>query len=348
MRKEKVEHSLQPCQSSERPDDAHPDSCSPMKKNLILVMDTRLDAADIYDVANRIVGMDHNIAVHLVSAQENADSLPAEVWKRPSVTVGFGPAANFVPPRGPIFENRPTEKLEQYKRLCAAGIPTPRTERFEFGKHYDEKDWSEFVILKPLPLTLSSRKGWTRLYRTHRLEHLKAHELPGDHFLRKGPGLVQTLIDTGSHPAKYRVLSLFGEALYGSMTRSAVPRVSLDASDEELESSVIDAKNPKSTIADTAGERNRLVTDEDVLALARRVHAVFPRIPYLGIDILRRQSDGCLFALEVNAGGNTWHFPSRKDAHRNRLGGRQAMVDQFGAWTVAAKVLIQLAHAHAS
>ena len=168
-------------------------------------------------------------------------------------------AANFVPPRGPIFENRPTEKLEQYKRLCAAGIPTPRTERFEFGKHYDEKEWSEFVILKPLPLTLSSRKGWTRLYRTHRLEHLKAHDLPQDHFLRKGPGLVQTLIDTGSHPTKYRVLSLFGEALYSSMTRSVVPRVSLDASDEELEASVIDAKNPKSTPADTAGERNRLV-----------------------------------------------------------------------------------------
>jgi hypothetical protein len=176
---------------------------------------------------------------------------------------------------------------------------------------------------------------------------LKAHELPHDHFLRKGPGLVQTLIDTGAHPAKYRVLSLFGEALYSSMTKSAVPRVSLDATDEEIEASLIDAKNPKSTIADTTGERNRLVVDEEVLALAKRVHAVFPRMPYLGIDILRRESDGCLFVLEVNAGGNTWHFSSRKDKHRGRLGGRQAMVDQFGAWTVAAKVLIQIAHTHA-
>jgi hypothetical protein len=320
----------------------------PMKKNLILVMHRHLDATDLYDVANRIVRMDASIAVHMVSGKETAEALSADIWKRPSVTVGFGPTANFVPQRGPVFENRMVEKLEQYKRLCAAGIPTPRTERFEFGKRYDEKEWSEFVILKPLPLTLTSKKGWTRLYRTQRLEHLKVHDLPQDHFLRKGPGLVQTLIDTGPHPAKYRVLSLFGEALYSSMTRSAVPRAALDASDEELESSVIDAKNPKSTTADLTGERNRLIEDQEVLALAKRVHAVFPRIPYLGIDILRRESDGCLFALEVNAGGNTWHFSSRKEGHRTRLGGRQAMVDQFGAWTVAAKVLIQVAHAHAA
>ena len=132
------------------------------------------------------------------------------------------------------------------------------------------------------------------------------------------------------------------------MTRSAAARVSLTGTDEEIEASIIDAKNPKSSAADTAGERNRLVIDEEVLNLAKRIHAAFPRVPLLGIDILRRESDGCLFAIEVNAGGNVWHFSSLKDGHRKRLGGKQAMVDQFGAWTVAAKALIRIVHAHAS
>jgi hypothetical protein len=144
------------------------------------------------------------------------------------------------------------------------------------------------------------------------------------------------------------VLSLFGAALYSSITRSAVQRVPLDATDEEIEATIIDAKNPKSTDADKDGQRNRLVADEDVLQFAKRVHAAFPRIPVLGIDVLKRESDGCLFAIEVNAGGNVWHFSSTKEAHRKRLGGKQAMIDQFGAWTVAAKALIQVTHAHAS
>ncbi len=159
---------------------------------------------------------------------------------------------------------------------------------------------------------------------------------------------MQTLIDTGSHPWKCRVLSLFGEALYSSMTRSAVARVPLDSGDAEIEASIIDAKNPKSSAADEKGERNRLIADAEVLQLARRIHAAFPRVPVLGIDILKRESDGALFAIEVNAGGNVWHFSSGKEGHRKRLGGRRAMIDQFDAWNTAARALIRVTHENAN
>src|SRR5262245_37891574 len=129
-----------------------------MKKNLILVTDRRLDAADLYAIAHRLAGIDSGIGVHLVSSNDTSDAVKADMWNRPSMTVGFGPARNFVPPRGPIFESIQIPKLEQYKRFIDAGIPTPRTERFVFGKRYEERDWSEFVILKPLPLALTSKQ----------------------------------------------------------------------------------------------------------------------------------------------------------------------------------------------
>src|SRR6187401_201595 len=119
-----------------------------MKKNLILVIDQRLDAGDLYAIAHRITKIDSDIAVHLVSAVNTADALSSDKWKRPSVTVGFGPTHNFVPPRGPIFESVQISKSDQYKRFIANGIPTPRTERFVFRKRYEEGEWSEYVILK--------------------------------------------------------------------------------------------------------------------------------------------------------------------------------------------------------
>ena len=155
-------------------------------------------------------------------------------------------------------------------------MATPRTTSFQFGKRYLPEEWSEFVILKPLPLTMTSKAGQSRMYRTHRLEHLSLQSLPEDHFLREGPGLVQELIDTGLYPSKFRVLSLFGDPLYSSITRSMVPRVSLDASDEDIETSIIDAKNPLSKAADKDEKRTALASDPDVLAFARAVHGRFP------------------------------------------------------------------------
>ena len=66
----------------------------------------------------------------------------------------------------------------------------------------------------------------------------------------------------------------------------------------------------------------QLASDPDVLAFAREVHGAFPRKPVLGIDILKRESDGKLFALEVNAGGNVWHLSSPKEKHRPAPGGQ--------------------------
>ena len=317
--------------------------------NLCLVITPgRLDPADFGIIARIIQSLDPGILITIATPYDTADIVKAERWKHKSVTVAIGASGSFVPRRGPMLQSGAVTKLDQYSQMTAAGVATPRTGRFEFGKCYLPEEWSDFVILKPLPLTMTSKAGRTRLYRTSRLEHLSPQSLPKDHFLRDGPGLVQELVNTGPYPSKFRVLSLFGDPLYCSLTRSMAPRVSLDASDEDIEASIIDAKNPLSKAADTDGKRSYLVVDHDVLAFARKVHGAFPRKPVLGIDILRRESDGKLFALEVNAGGNVWHLSSPKENHRVRLGGKEAMVAQLGAWDVAARALIRVAKEYAA
>jgi hypothetical protein len=317
--------------------------------NLCLVVrPKRLDPGDFGVIAKIMQTVDPHILTTILTPYDSAESVKPERWKYRSVTVAIGPSGHFTPQRGPILQNGAVSKLEQYSRFLDAGVATPRTARFEFGKRYLPEEWSEFVILKPLPLTMTSKAGRTRLYRTRRLEQLSPKSLPEDHFLRDGPGLVQELIDTGTYPSKFRVLSLFGNPLYSSMTRSMAPRVSLDASDEVIEASIIDAKNPLSKAADKDEKRSLLVADPEVLAFASRVHSAFPRKPVLGIDILKRESDGKLFALEVNAGGNVWHLSSPKEKHRIRLGGKEAMVAQLDAWNVAARALIRVAREHAA
>jgi hypothetical protein len=321
---------------------------SAMTNLCLVVTPYRLDPGDFGIIARNIQKLDPSIMITIATPYDTADMVKAERWQHRSVTVAVGASGRFVPKRGPMLQSGGVTKLDQYSQMEAAGVPTPRTDRFEFGKCYLPEEWSDFVILKPLPLTMTSKAGRTRLYRTHRLEHLSRRTLPADHFLRDGPGLVQELVDTGVYPSKFRVLSFFGDPLYCSATRSMVPRVSLDASDEDIEGSTIDVGGPFSKAAEIGNERSLLVNDHDVLAFARKVHGAFPRKPVLGIDILKRESDGKLIALEINAGGNVWHLSSSKENHRLRLGGKEAMVAQLGAWDVAARALIRVAKDHAA
>lgn len=319
------------------------------KSNLIIVTGRHTeDWHDFANIAQEVVRIAPDIAVHLVSPRDTAAAIDEQKWLRPGITVCVGHPGEFVPRRGPLFHNAPIKKLDQYSRLKNAGIATPHTERFEFGRDYSEADFGAFVILKPLPLTLTSKGGSASLFRTRRLRELKLSDFPKTHFLHDAPGLVQAFVDTGRHVSKWRVLTMFGDALYSSTSVSQLPRAELTSSDAEIEASVVEPRTAGNVEADTEGLRDRLARDDEILAFARRMHNVFPTIPVLGCDVLRRESDGQLFALEINGGGNVWHFSSYAQKHRARLGGREGMVAQFGAWTVAANALIRMVRQHAT
>lgn len=296
---------------------------------------------DMHAIAIELVRLAPHIRVALASPADTATTLGID-WQLPTVTIGLGvDLGRLAPLRGAVFQNRPLSKSDQYARFRDAGIATPRTAELRPGQRFDTDGWSEFVVIKPLPLTLTSKGGSASLFRSRSLARIEHAALPREHVLRTTPVLVQDFVDTGLHPSKWRVMTLFGEPLYASFSRSVLPRADLTATDAEIEASVIEPRTDANVQADTEGERDKLIADPEVLEFARSIHRVFPRIPLLGIDILRRKSDDALFALEVNAGGNVWHFSSYAEKHRARLGGKQAMLDQFGAWNVAARALIR-------
>jgi hypothetical protein len=99
-----------------------------------------------------------------------------------------------------------------------------------------------------------------------------------------------------------------------------------------------------------------------VIEMAKKVHAALPDIPLLGMDIIIEERTERLFVLECNAGGNTWHFSSEvardwREAHGKQIlepghldanqRGRFFLIDQFGAFDVAALALARAAREQA-
>ncbi len=89
-----------------------------------------------------------------------------------------------------------------------------------------------------------------------------------------------------------------------------------------------------------------LFDDPDILSLAERAHAAFPRVPLLGIDILRDAESGQLFVVELNGIGYLWDFSSPTGLSLQRQFGFD-LEAQFGGRRRAAAVLARVCEAEA-
>ena len=311
------------------------------EKLLVLVIWSASDALqDFLGVSREIVRQASDICVHIANPLDTAATVPPERWKLPTLVIGFTKLGNFSPLRGRILSCRPVKKLDQYTQFKACGINTPLTEKFKFGVRYNEATWGEFCTLKPLPLTKTS-KGDIQLVRTRRLHQIQPSDFPPDHFLRQAPVLVQQFIDTGKNPSYWRVMTLFGEPLYWWRGFSPLGRPDLSASDAEIESAIIEPKHPLVKEKFQVSDRRDLNVDQEFLDFATQMDAAFPNLPLKGNDILREIGTGKLYAIEINGGGNVWHFSSpifRRS--RKQMGGRDAMIKHYDPWPAAARALI--------
>jgi hypothetical protein len=273
--------------------------------NIVLVHQRlKLHWKDLADISHLIIEKSRHIRVLLVSEVDTADVLPPDVWQWPTMTVSFGPVGRFNPPRGPIFANKAISKVDQAARLAGAGVATPRTKIFRLGEPLDPKEWGEFVILKPKPLRLTSRSDGIYLYRTERLNRLKEQDFPAAHMIRRMPMLVQQFVDTGPRASKQRITTLFGEPFHWAYSANKSPRPPLASADEILDSAII------SSAASEDRDWSCAAPSHEMLDTARRAGAVFPNMPLLGLDLLRCNATGRVYVLEINAGGNVWHYSS--------------------------------------
>jgi hypothetical protein len=299
--------------------------------------------SDLAAIERHVRDIDRTIATFVVPTTSRSSATRKLAAARPSLVVSPGPIQTFRPLRGKVYQGSTMPKDEEVRRLVEGGVPVPKTALLTPDLVLDPAEWGEFVIVKPTDLITSSHGIGIVLMRTARVRYIAPRDYPPGHPGRRGPMLVQQFIDTGPEIKTYRVLTLFGEPLYAQLNIGDANPFRRDADDTTLERApvALQAANTRRAV---------LVKEPDVLALARAAHAALPEIPLKGCDLLREAGSGRLWVIELNSGGNTWHFSSRYGQRLLRSLGHEfatARRRQFDALRTAARVLVERTNAEA-
>ena len=299
---------------------------------------------DLGAIRHHVADIDPTIETFIVPTTERNSVSRRKAAKRPTLVVSNGFMPLFRPLRGKVYQGFPIPKFEELRRLTAAGVPVPRTAILTPDLQLDEADWGEFVVVKPTDIGTSSQGLGFTLMRTRRVRFIPPSDYPAGHPGRLGPMMVQRYINTGDHIAVYRALMYFGEPLYVMCNRAFERRVDLSANDDVIEASPVAGK--------AVGEYEKsFPLDADVLALGRAAHAAIPEIPLKGCDIVREAATGEVFVLELNCGGNTWHFSSNHQAESRAKNGpefERRRRQQLDGLRTAARVLVSKTNSEAT
>lgn len=244
-------------------------------------------------------------------------------------TMLFSPAqvANFRLRRGVAFQGNPMSKSEEMERLVAAGISVPPYELLtESEQTKDLSHLGEYVVTKP---DRGGRGANVRIMRASRVKW----EPQETKIAGKSRILVaQKFIYTGPHPVSYRVTTLFGECLCCEITIADRAR-SAQSSDGKINGTIVSTSK---------GCTYALCNDEEIIRFGESAHRAFPKIPVLGVDVIRDANDGKLYVTEVNASGYVWHFSSPKGIETQKQFG-YSMESQFDGRRKAAGILARKA-----
>jgi len=296
------------------------------------------DVNDLIRIAEKVRWLDPTIGVYVLSAEGTDEAGLVLAAKLPTLVVSFGPLGKLAPRRGKIYQGRRIHKFEQLKRLDAAGVPVPRTAILGPDTDLDPSVWGELVVLKPVDIGSSSRGVGIQLIRTTRVRYIAPDDYPEDHPGRKGPMLIQQYVDTGPQVTAYRVLTLFDQPLSSQRVRVRPERVALSSDDQSLETARIATQSYANS-----DKIKDFVIDADVIAVAKAAARAIPDIPLKGCDVLRDARTGRVYVLELNPGGNTWHFSSGFLAQvraEEPPEYQQQRLAQFDAFSSAAHVLV--------
>jgi hypothetical protein len=239
----------------------------------------------------------------------------------------------FQPPRGKVFCGQPIRKDEQLRLLAKGGVRVPKWVYAKPNLQLSEHEWGPHVIIKPIKFGYASEGRGIELVRTSSYRPVAPAAMS---FQGKTPSemIVQQFIDSGPYSEDYRVVTLFGSVLYALRRRSATL---LERPTET------NPRTSRGVVSNAAAGEGRDVTycyDKDVLAFAASCYRAIPQVPFHAVDVRRDIHNGRLYCLEINPGGQTWHFSSPRAKTVPTIEGIRRE-DQFGAWGIAAEALIE-------
>lgn len=302
---------------------------------LLVSSPTANTQADFEQLAHWIEECDSDVAVHVVSDESGADSV-ANAADLPTLTVSPGPLKRLRPRRGAVFHGQHVAKSVEYRALEAIGVPVPRWTRLLPGDTPDLASLGEYVVTKP---EFGARGAEVRIERSADARwsppRTQLAEAFGGPF---NPRLAQAFVYTGPWPHSYRVATLFGQALWSMRIEASHGR-------EPLRNRV--DFHGQSIVSSGQGCGFELANDAAVIALAERASTALPRVPVLGVDILRDADSGELFVVELNSLGYSWHFSSPSGLRFQAEFGF-SLEEQFAGRRKAAGVLARVCAEHAN
>jgi hypothetical protein len=302
-----------------------------IRYNLVLAYHNNMNFMDFMKIAEKVTGIDPEIRPLVV----HSEGIPPDIY----VKIGEHPAFVFSPinvpagmfPRGKIYCGRYIPKNMQLKSLKRHGLPVPRWALVEPGSRFSSAEWGPFVVTKPVGQNASFSRG-IEVRVPEDIVFKERNPVQANPFDSHSAIMVHRFIDTGEFRPQNRVLTLFGKVLYGEEIRAEEPvPIPQPVTAESLAGFVITPVLVKRV--------RSFVHDADILALASRIYGAFPDIPLQAVDILRENKTGKLFILEINAGGDTWHFSSKFGQYQRVEGKKRD--EQFDAFTIAAHVLAE-------
>jgi hypothetical protein len=308
----------------------------PIRNLLIVHTPGCQDISDWLNVKRRIDLAASDIEVRIGSNTTRDPVTRRWQASRPSLVFSPFTLRDYKPKGGTIYAGRGFSKIVQVERLKRQGVRVPLTLRLTPDLAIDPAHWGRYAVVKPL----RGSKG-----RAIRLVPTRAIAARHDELTLNGTRemVVQPYIDhsDNGHPTHYRVLTLFGRALYSARNRWGMPRPPL----EEI------ASDPNGIIASNDEKFGRVRTvsnDLEVIAVGEQAHAAFPECPVLGVDVVRDSESGILYVMEVNPAGDTWHLSSlvAKNVYTPKL--VRDLYAQFGALDRVAELLIEKTRAEAS
>lgn len=310
--------------------------------NIVLVCRHSHMLADYETIADKIKTISKGTLVHVVADTIQESWIEQRLNALPSITFSPTLLRHFRPPRGPLFSGQVIAKSEQMRLMAKAGVRVPKWTYLTPNKTFDEAEWGKAVIVKPNAYGAATKGRGIELVRTSAVRYSPREAYPIDHPGRKGPMLVQQFIDTGEFSEDYRVVTMFGQVLYALRRRSLVPMENiLDSGAEHTTIGVV-------SNAGAATEREvHLCYEQPVLHFASRIYLAIPQVPFQAVDIRKQINTGRLYCLEINPGGNTWNFSSERAQLVPTIDGIRRE-DQFGAWEIIAKALVNMARSHAT
>jgi len=301
--------------------------------NIILVYQpTKMAMSDYQTIAAAIAEKRPDIKTFIVDTKETNWAEAEKVSQDPTITISPLPIKKFKPPRGPIFEGYEWPKGQQYEWLREIGVSVPDWVEITPDLILDPEKWGPYVVVKP---ELGRRGAEVRIKRTERVRHKPQSAYVENHPGSKGAMLAQHFVYTGRWAVNYRVATLFGKTLF-------CWRCEIDHSFPPLESRNEFGGGGVTIVSNKKSSRYTLADDKEVIALAERVHEVFPNQPLLGSDIVRDADTGELYVLEASPRGDAWYMSS-DTGYEIQSANDIDLTKQFGALEIATEMLIEKA-----